>query len=195
MHLFQRLIYIHRTKTTAAARTTISHARNRHLIVPWRTSRWRCKKRRRRKKMKDISTHWYKTNWSSSYERQWSNADIIGQWRFMTCGHFDWTSPQLVRMRKRIGSLRDWSLSDNDGDGSTWENSFFFPQRVIKWSESSQQCMETSKWTSSSSSSSIRDILRNPLDNETIGRRRCSHCPLEKLVHSCVDVLRQTSVI
>ena len=44
MHLFQLLIYIHihRTKTTAAAaRTTsmISHARNRHLIGPWRTSR------------------------------------------------------------------------------------------------------------------------------------------------------------
>lgn len=51
MHLFQRLIYIHihRTKTTAADATrttsTISHARNRHLIDPWRTWRWRWKKR------------------------------------------------------------------------------------------------------------------------------------------------------
>jgi hypothetical protein len=42
-------LHTHRTKTTAATKTTsmISHARNRHLIGPSRTSRQRCKKERK----------------------------------------------------------------------------------------------------------------------------------------------------
>jgi hypothetical protein len=90
--------HTHRTKTTAATKTasTISHARNRHLIVPSRTSRQRFKKE---KKMKEICTDWYKTNWSSNRK----DNDLSGRKRLSA----DITRFFFLQMKiNRSGSVR-----------------------------------------------------------------------------------------
>ena len=145
-----KTIAITRTKTTR----TISHARNRHLIVPSRTS-----ERRRTKEAAEATrrncTGWYKTNWSVEWR------ETIEQRSEMTSRIPRWISRQGEERKEQndrpIDSMIDLSSVDPMVD-NTWEISTSL--MIIKWNESSQKRRENEKMSIRPTMMTIRLIIR-----------------------------------